>query len=263
MDMAGPRWKKGKDGKDFAALAAAHPMSSIVAELQSSLKGSKLVATLSSRGRDATLGVNLQQALLLNRAAFGRALDTAEAEKPWFQLGAEEVFYLYHGLKCISVSESKKLLSEGELWDHLCSASESFPEMYKAYSHLRSKNWVVRSVPEGVEFGGRCGRLKVWSDLLCALRASGSVAKTLLVLTVSSSICELSSPDCLEQLVVHERTITRWIAQQCREQRCEPSREEANKEEQDHTRERVVFNYWGVILGFTVLSSLLVYKLIF
>ncbi|KAK1654072.1 hypothetical protein QYE76_071877 [Lolium multiflorum] len=169
-------------------------------------------------------------------------------------------------------------MSEGELWDHLCSASDLFPEMYKAYSHLRSKNWVVRSglqygtdfvayrhhpalvhsefavvvVPEGAEFGGRFGRLKVWSDLLCALRASGSVAKTLLVLTISSSICELGSPDCLEQLVVHERKITRWIAQQCREQRCEPCRVKQNKEQQGHTRETVVLNYWGVILGFTV-----------
>nr|BAK05284.1 predicted protein [Hordeum vulgare subsp. vulgare] len=290
MDMSGPRWKKGKDGKNFSALAAAQPMSGIVAKLQSSLKGATLVATLSSQGRDAILGVNPQQATLLNRAAFGRALDNAGAEKQWFQLGAEEVFYLCHALKCISVeSASKELMSQGELWDHLCSASESFPEMYKAYSHLRSKNWVVRSglqygtdfvayrhhpalvhsefavvvVPEGVEFGGRCGRLNVWSDLLCALRASGSVAKTLLVLTISSSNCELSSPDCLEQLVVHERTISRWIAQQCREQRCEPRTEEAEKEEQDQARETVVFNYLGVILGFTVLSSLLVYKLRF
>uniref|UniRef100_A0ACD5ZDI3 Uncharacterized protein n=1 Tax=Avena sativa TaxID=4498 RepID=A0ACD5ZDI3_AVESA len=303
--MSGPRWKKGKDGKDFSALAAANPMSSSVAELQSSLKRSNLVATLSSRGGDAVLGVNPQQATLLYRAAFGRAVDNAGAEEQWFQLGAEEVFYLYHALKCISVSTEsanvKKQMSDGELWDHLCSASESFPEMYKAYSHLRSKNWVVRSgmqygtdfvayrhhpalvhsefavvvVPEGEEFGGRRGRrLKVWSDLLCALRASGSVAKTLLVLTVSSSsvvcelrasssvVCELRSLDCLDQLVVHERTITRWIAQQCREQRREQRvREEANKEEQGHTRETLVLNYWGVMLGFTVLSSLLVYKL--
>lgn len=291
LDMAGPRWKKGKDGKDFSALAAASPMSSIVAELQSSLKRSTLLATLSSRGGDAVLAVNPQQATLLNRAAFGRSLENAGAEEHWFQLGAEEVFYLCHALKCVSVSKSEGEmgLSEGELWHHLCSASESFPEMYKAYAHLRSKNWVVRSglqygtdfvayrhhpalvhsefavvvVLEGVEFGGRCGRLKVWSDLLCALRASGSVAKTLLVLTVSSSTCELRSPDCLELLVVHERTITRWIAQQCREQRFKPSREEANKEDQGHTRETVVLNYWGVILGFTVLSSLLVYKLRF
>uniref|UniRef100_A0ACD5WHE0 Uncharacterized protein n=1 Tax=Avena sativa TaxID=4498 RepID=A0ACD5WHE0_AVESA len=288
---AGPRWKKGKDGKDFSALAAAKPMSNIVAELQSSLKHTNLVATISSRGGDAIIGVNMQQAMLLNRAAFGRAVENAGAEKQWFQLGGEEVFYLCHTLKCVSVkSESReKQMSEGELWDHLCSASDSFPEMYKAYSHLRSKNWVVRSglqygtdfvayrhhpalvhsefavvvVPEGVEFGGRCGRLMVWSDLLCALRASGSVAKTLLVLTVSSSTCELRFPDCLELLVVHERTITRWIPQQCREHRCEPCREEANKGEQDRTRETVVFSYGGVMLGFTVLSSLLVYKLRF
>ena len=289
--MSGPRWKKGKDGNDFAALAAANPMSSIVAQLQSSLKRSNLMATLSSRGSDAILGVTPQQATLLNRAAFGRAVENAGAEKQWFQLGAEEFFYLCHALKCISVeSVGEKQMSEVELWDHLRCVSEAFPEMYKAYSHLRSKNWVVRSglqygtdfvayrhhpalvhsefavvvVPEGAEFGGRCGRLKVWSDLLCALRASGSVAKTLLVLTVSSRVCELKSPDCVERLVVHERTITRWIAQQCREQRREPCREEAKKKEQDHTGETpVVLDYWGVILGFTVLSSLLVYKLRF
>jgi tRNA-splicing endonuclease subunit Sen2 len=287
--MSGPRWKKGKDGNDFSALAAASPMSGVVAELQSSLKRSNLVATISSHSKDAVLGVNPHQAILLNQAAFGRFVENAGADKQWFQLGAEEVFYLCHALKCIAVeSGSEKHMSEGELWDHLCSASESFPEMYKAYSHLRSKNWVVRSglqygtdfvayrhhpalvhsefavvvVPEGAEFGGRCGRLMVWSDLLCALRASGSVAKTLLVLTISSSICELGSPDCLEQLVVHERTITRWIAQQCREQRFEPcSREQSNKEEHVRTRETVVSNYWSVMLGFTLLSSLLVFKL--
>ena len=56
MDLPGPRWKKGKDGKDFAALAAANPMSSIVAELQALL-------------RDAILEVGSRQAKLLNQAA--------------------------------------------------------------------------------------------------------------------------------------------------------------------------------------------------
>ena len=135
---------------------------------------------------------------------------------------------------------------------------------YRHHPALVHSEFAVVVVPEGAEFGGRCGRLKVWSDLLCALRASGSVAKTLLVLTVSSPVCELKSPDCVERLVVHERTITRWIAQQCREQRREPCREEAKKKEQEHTGETaVVLDYWGVILGFTVLSSLLVYKLRF
>ena len=109
--------------------------------------------------------------------------------------------------------------------------------------------------------------MKVWPDLLCALRASGSVAKTLLFLTISTQNCELRSSDCLEQLIVHERMINRWIPQQWREQQDKPRREEANRdeqrqkqcreeairEEQEDTREGVVFSYWGVILSFTIL----------
>ncbi|EEE65820.1 hypothetical protein OsJ_21558 [Oryza sativa Japonica Group] len=279
MDLPGPRWKKGKDGKDFASLAAANPMSAIVSELKASFISSKPVAILSGPGGSAVLGVGPEQAVILNRAAFGHAIENATAQKHWFQLSPEEVFYLCHALNCIRVdSLDNKQMSEIELWDYFRSGSESFPEMYKAYAHLRLKNWVPNGnipalvnsefalvvVPEGAEFGNRCGRLEVWSDLLCALRASGSVAKTLLVLTISSSSkCELSSPDCLEQLVVHERTITRWILQQCREQRCEPSRDEVNREELIIEKESVVFNHWGVILGFTVLSGLLVYRLKF
>ena len=57
MDLPGPRWKKGKDGKDFAALAAANPMSTIVAELQAKLRDSEAVATLAAHTRDAILEV--------------------------------------------------------------------------------------------------------------------------------------------------------------------------------------------------------------
>ncbi|CAN6176439.1 unnamed protein product, partial [Urochloa humidicola] len=303
MDLPGPRWKKGKDGKDFAPLAAANPMSRIVAELQASLRDSQAVAILSAEGGDAVLAVGPDQAKLLNRAAFGRAVESTGVERQWFQLGPEEVFFLCHALKCITVeSENKKQMGEEELWDLLTSTSEPFPEMYKAYEHLRLKNWVVRSglqygadfvayrhhpalvhsefavivVPEGKAFGTRCGRVQVWSDLLCALRASGSVAKTLLVLTISTNGFEVTSSDCLEHLIVHERTITRWIPQQCREQdkprreegnrdvqRQKMCREEASREEKGDTREGVVLSYWGVILSFTVLSSILVYKLRF
>ncbi|CAN6200052.1 unnamed protein product, partial [Urochloa humidicola] len=259
MDLPGPRWKKGKDGKDFAPLAAANPMSRIVAELQASLRDSQAVAILSGEGGDAVLAVGPDQAKLLNRAAFGRAVENAGEERRWFQLGPEEVFFLCHALKCIAVElENKKQMGEGELWDLLTSISEPFPEMYKAYEHLRLKNWVVRSglqygadfvayrhhpalvhsefavivVPEGKAFGTRCGRMQVWSDLLCALRASGSVAKTLLVLTISTNGLEVTSLDCLEQLIVHERTITRWIPQQCREQQDKQRREEGNSDVQ-------------------------------
>ncbi|KAK3131328.1 hypothetical protein QOZ80_6BG0505020 [Eleusine coracana subsp. coracana] len=301
MDLPGPRWKKGKDGKDFAALAAANPMSSIVADLQASLTQSQPVAILSNQGGDAVLRVTPDQAALLDRAAFGRAMEISGEDRQWFQLGPDEVFFLCHALKCITVeSADRKQMDEGELWGHLSSTSESFPEMYMAYQHLRLKNWVVRSglqygadfvayrhhpalvhsefavivVPECIVFGNRCGRrMKVWSDLLCALRASGSVAKTLLILTISNRTSDdLTSPDSLQQMIVHERTITRWIPQQCREQRhklcteeAQPCIEEANMVEQEYyaTRQSVVPNYWGVILGFTILSSLLVYKLKF
>ncbi|KAJ1257864.1 hypothetical protein BS78_10G029000 [Paspalum vaginatum] len=306
MDLPGPRWKKGKDGKDFAALAAANPMSSIVAELQASLRDSEAVAILSGPAGDAILQVWPHQAALLNRAAFGRAVENAGEESQWFQLGPEEVFFLCRALKCIAVeSEHKKRMGEPELWDLLISASELFPGMYKAYEHLRLKHWVVRSglqygadfvayrhhpalvhsefavivVPEDEKFGAICGRMKVWSDLLCALRASGSVAKTLLVLTIcSQSCCDLRSSDCLEQLTVQERTITRWIPQQCREEQDKPHREKSSNrdeqiqkpcrevsrsEEQEHTREGVLYSYWGVVLSFTLLSSLIVYKLKF
>jgi tRNA-splicing endonuclease subunit Sen2 len=37
-----------------------------------------------------------------------------------------------------------------------------------------------------------------------------------------------------------------------------PCREAASREEQDYTREGVLFSYWGVILSFAILSSLLV-----
>jgi hypothetical protein len=56
------------------------------------------------------------------------------------------------------------------------------------------------------------------------------------------------SPDCLEQLVVHERTITRWMSQQYGEQRCELSRQ-ANQEEQGHTREALLFNVGKVSIA--------------
>ncbi|KAF0931556.1 hypothetical protein E2562_005527 [Oryza meyeriana var. granulata] len=149
MDLPGPRWKKGKDGKDFSSLGAANPISAIVSELKASFTSSKPVAILSGPG--AVLEVEPEQAVILNRAAVGHAIENAAAQKHWFQLSPEEVFYLCHALSCIRVeSQDQKQMSEVELWDHFRYGSESFPEMYKAYSHLRLKNWVVRS---GLQYG--------------------------------------------------------------------------------------------------------------
>ena len=110
------------------------------------------------------------------------------------------------------------------IWDYMTSKKASFPHFFKAYSHLRDKNWVVRSGHRyGVDFvayrhhpslvhseyavlvlseGNADGndRLRVWSDYQCTLRLCGSVAKTLLTLHVNRNGANLigSSPSCLE-----------------------------------------------------------------
>ncbi|XP_062232249.1 probable tRNA-splicing endonuclease subunit Sen2 [Phragmites australis] len=241
MDVPGPRWKKGKDGEDFAALAAVNPMSGIVVQLQASLRACECVAVLS--GCNGVLHVGAEQAALLSRSAFGQpaepastAGDAAKQRFSHFQVGSEEMLYPLHALKCVSVvkperKEKKVTMNEEEVWEHLRSARPAFPELYKAYSHLRRRNWVVRS---GLQYGAdfvayrhhpalvhsEYAVIVVGShhgDLLCALRAAGSAAKTLLVLTV---VCGggMGRPDCLRELAVHERVITRWVLQQCSEE---------------------------------------------
>ncbi|TVU20134.1 hypothetical protein EJB05_36327, partial [Eragrostis curvula] len=238
----GPRWKKGIYGKDLSTLAAANPMSDIVAQLQASLRSCECTAILS--GCNAVLHVGAEQAALLNRSAFGQAVAQASAtgEAAHFQVGPEETFYLLHALQCITVVKPEpketRRMSEEDVFAHLCSARPGFPELYKAYSHLRRRNWVVRSgLQYGADFvayrhhpalvhseyavvvaGDRRGRLAAWPELLCALRAAGSVAKTLLVLTVASGgDGDLNLPACLREMTVHERVVARWVPQQCRE----------------------------------------------
>nr|GEZ95405.1 tRNA-splicing endonuclease subunit Sen2-1-like isoform X2 [Tanacetum cinerariifolium] len=137
--------------------------------------------------------------------------------------------------------------THNELWDYMASKNESFPEFFKAYSHLRDKNWVVRSVDQyGIDFvayrhhpslvhseygvlvlregnanGNMNGndRLRVWSDVQCTLRLLGGVAKTLLILHVNRNGANLigSSPSGLDGYSVEERTITRWSPEPPRE----------------------------------------------
>lgn len=148
-----------------------------------------------------------------------------------------------NALQCLKiVGGDGKPMSCLEMWDRMKSARDSFPRFYKAYAHLRAKNWVVRpGIQYGVDFvvyrhhpalvhseyaalvfsegNDNCDgdRLRVWSDLQCSLRVCGSVAKTLLVLTVKDGVGDASSPSCLELYTVDERTISRWIPEQCRE----------------------------------------------
>ncbi|KAK9666424.1 hypothetical protein RND81_14G183700 [Saponaria officinalis] len=123
----------------------------------------------------------------------------------------------------------------------MCSKVKTFPKLYKAYSYLRINKWVVKSRSQyGVDYVAYCyhlalvhseyavivlsgkngdprERLKVWSDLHCAIRLCGGVAKTLLVLHVQSEGIETESPVCLQNCVIKEQTISRWIPEQNRE----------------------------------------------
>ncbi|XP_009796465.1 tRNA-splicing endonuclease subunit Sen2-1-like [Nicotiana tabacum] len=231
-----PRWK----GKGAAAKALADPISEIVSQLQSSLIQSNSRGMLS--GMSVLLKADTVQTDLLNRACFGRPRITAENNEQWFQLCMEEAFYLYHSLNCIKIVNHNDCEQNiDELWKYMTSKRENFPVSYKAYSHLRSKNWVVRLGSQyGVDFvayrhhpalvhseyavlvlsaqnGNANGRLRIWSDFQCTLRLCGSVAKTLLVLNIVEQKKHAASPSCLNSYGVEERTITRWSPEQCRE----------------------------------------------
>ncbi|XP_043723277.1 tRNA-splicing endonuclease subunit Sen2-1-like [Telopea speciosissima] len=233
----GPRWK----GKGSEAKALAEPMSKIVQQLQSSLIQSQTHGSLS--GCSVLIEAEPEQAHLLNMACFGRPIVTAEKDKQWYQLGFEEAFYLCHSLKCLQIVgvEDNCAKKEEELWKYMNSKRTEFPYFYKAYSHLRMKNWAVRPGSQyGVDFvayrhhpalvhseyavillseGGDNvnRRLRVWSDLEGTIRLCGSVAKTLLVLTISSNGFDSVFPLCLKQYSVEERTCTRWNPEQNRE----------------------------------------------
>ncbi|XP_062082003.1 tRNA-splicing endonuclease subunit Sen2-1-like [Humulus lupulus] len=236
----GPRWK----GKGSEAKALADPMSKIVLQLQSSLIKSEAQGLLC--GCNVFLGAEAQEAGLLNRSCFGVPITTAEKEKQWFQLGMEEAFYLHYSLKCLMiVDENKRLMNDEELWLYMKSKKETFPDFYKAYSHLRMKNWVVMSgVRYGVDFvayrhhpalihsdfavlvlspeeekgcGDGNSRLRTWSDIHCTTRLCSGVVKTLLVLNVSRNGADAISSSCVEKFTVYEYTITRWLPERCRE----------------------------------------------
>ncbi|KAG7564586.1 tRNA intron endonuclease catalytic domain-like [Arabidopsis suecica] len=230
-----PRWKwKGAEAK-----ALAEPVSKTVSELQSSLAQIEVSGFLSSC--NVLLSVEPEQAEVLDRCCFGRPVVSAEKDKRWIQLSFEEAFFLFYKLKCIKISlRGRSLENEVALWRSMRSFKTNFAISYKAYSHLRSKNWIVRSgLQYGVDFVVYrhhpslvhseyavlvqfiCGndRLKVWSDIHCSVRLTGSVAKTLLVLYINGNVNteNMNLPLCLEDYTVEEQTIRRWSPELGRE----------------------------------------------
>lgn len=231
-----PRWK----GKGFKAKALAEPMSKIVSQLQSSLIESDAQGLLT--GCSVLIRVESEQIDLLNRACFGRHIMTAEKDNEWFQLGLEEAFYLCYSLKCLKiVGDDDCAKKDVEVWQSMISKKPTFADFFKAYSHLRMKNWVVKSGTNyGVDFvayrhhpalvhseyavlvlsegeGEVNGRLRLWSDLHCTTRISRSVVKKLLVLKINKNGFDAASPSYLEKYTVVERTVTRWHPEQSRE----------------------------------------------
>ncbi|GAB2296866.1 hypothetical protein Dimus_030967 [Dionaea muscipula] len=228
----GPRWKgKGSEGK-----ALEEPMSKTVSELKSLMGNSDSNGFLSETG--VLLEADAELAELLNRACFGCPNVTAGKDKQWFQLGLEEAFYMCHSLKCLKIQGDYLCTkSEAELWEYWSSRVKKFPELYKAYSHLRMKNWVVRAGSQyGVDYvayrhhpalvhseyavlvlSNNDERLREWTDFHCTLRLCGGVAKTLLVLHIEKNGSDTGFPMCLESYTVEEHTITRWIPELSRE----------------------------------------------
>ncbi|XP_071696183.1 tRNA-splicing endonuclease subunit Sen2-1-like [Rutidosis leptorrhynchoides] len=233
-----PRWK----GKGSEATALANPISKSISDLQSSLIRSNCEGILS--GCSVLLACNPEQTDLMNQTCFGRPIITVDKDKQWFQLTLEEAFYLCYSLKCIKiVGGDHTIKTDNELWEHMTCNKASFPDFFKAYSHLRVKNWVVRSGCQfGVDFvayrhhpslvhseygvlvfseGNENGndRFRVWSDYQCTLRLCGGVAKTLLILLVSRNGKSVISPllNCIDDYSVEERIVTRWTPERSRE----------------------------------------------
>lgn len=232
-----PRWK----GKGSEAKALADPMSKIISQLCASLIQIDAQGLLS--GCSVLLAVETEQIELLTRACFGRPIITSEKDKQWFQLGLEEAFYLCYSLKCLKiVGEDNCHKNAFELWQYMKSKKASFPDSCKAYFHLRMKNWIVRSGSQyGVDFVAYCHhpslvhseyavlvlseeengdmneRLRLWSDFHCTIRLCGSVAKTLLVVSINKNGHGAVSPSCLERFSIKEHIVTRWIPELSRE----------------------------------------------
>jgi tRNA-splicing endonuclease subunit Sen2 len=241
-----PRWK-GKDAKskkDAEAEALKEPMSKIISQLQSSFVQSNTCGFLSDNC--VHLAVQREQFDILDKACFGRPVRIVEKDMYWFQLTFEEAFYLCYFSKCLKINggaaADDRPLNDEELWRYFKSKKEAFPCFYKAYSHLRIKNWIVRS---GAQYGADFivyrhhpakvhseygvlvlshdndddlnGRLRVWSDVHCSTRLLGSVAKTLLVLYINKNCHSDESLLCLANYTIEERIILRWSPEQCRE----------------------------------------------
>lgn len=219
------------------------------------------------------LHADARQSDLLNKACFGRPMlsipkdslssgngtngsfvqqeempNDESKEALVFELGLEEAFFLCHELKCLQVygnaQQGQVVLKDEDLWQLMLQRKPDFLCYYKAYSHLRMKNWVVRT---GLQYGAhfivyrhhpaqvhaeyaaivvseweKQIQLGSWSHMQGIIRLCGSVAKTLLLLHVIPKKAGDSNPSCLDLYSLQEVEVKRWNPKKHRQDRGMP-----------------------------------------
>eukprot|EP00250_Pteridium_aquilinum_P035805 c9952_g1_i1 orf=519-1334(-) len=260
--MSGLRWKYPK----ARSYALENPISDVYKQMQSlPLMKSFLSQTAVILQADAA------QSELLNRVCIGRpilvgpqatlscsdgfsncapcqenTLGDIDEEVLLYELGFEEAFFLSYELKCLRVSNKKQqeevVLNDENLWQLMSLRKHGFSYYYRAYSHLRKKNWIVRS---GLQYGvhymayrhhpshvhaeysvlvvpewEKQMQLSSWSHMQGSIRLCGNVAKTLLLLHVTRTELNDRHPNCLEYYSVKEMEVKRWLPQKHRMDNC-------------------------------------------
>lgn len=257
--LPAPRWKY--PNADDCMLQ--NPVSQIYKQLQALPPVKSFIAHTA-----VILSADVQQSDLLNSACFGRPFlagsqaslscdHSTKQGSPWqednakdergemllFELGLEEAFFLCYELRCLQIyckaQQDHVCLNDEALWQLMLKRKNGFLYYYKAYSHLRKKNWILRT---GLQYGAHFVayrhhpaqvhaeyavivvpepekqiQVSSWSHMQGMIRLCGSVAKTLLLLHVTPSKNDDTDPRSLDLFSVHEVEVKRWLPKKHRE----------------------------------------------
>ncbi|KAH7299695.1 hypothetical protein KP509_24G025000 [Ceratopteris richardii] len=242
-----PRWKYLK-AKQFAL---ENPISDVYRQMQC-MPYLKSFFTPTA----VVLEANSLQSELLNSCCIGRpfligpqaSVSSNQSEEVLlYELGFEEAFFLSYELKCLQVwqksNQEEILLNNDSMWQLMRLHKHGFSYFYLAYSHLRKKNWLVRTgLQYGVHFVAyrhhpshvhaeysvvvipeweREMQMNSWSHMQGIIRLCGNVAKTLLLLHIARTESDDQHPQCLESYSVKEMEVKRWLPEKHRMQNCE------------------------------------------
>jgi len=163
--------------------------------------------------------------------------------KSCIQLSLEEAFYLNSHVRCLQVfliSKDQALTTE-DIWRECCKRDNNFIHKYVVYEHYRKKGWVPKP---GAKFGvhfllykdgpayyhssyGVLVRSAVqqseltWQFIISLVRVMESVRKGTIVCDVTTSTQmtteELLCSSCVQNFVVKETLVSRWVPKQDRE----------------------------------------------